>query len=120
MHVREKKLNSNLDWKEVKGTNITVNYNRTDLRIGMLKISYSLTAGSSDKTTFLLPTNIKANMDVPFFAMALTAGWQPIGAKIYCTTVVGSNAIQIRTNTTLSSNVLFANIMLPREFFTIS
>lgn len=52
--------------------------------------------------------------------MALTTGWQPINAVIYCTTMAGSNAIQVRTSTSLSNNVLIADIMLPCGLFTIS
>lgn len=55
-----------------------------------------------------------------FQAMALTAGWQPINAVLYCAVLTGSNAIQIRTSTTLSSNVVLADIMLPCGMFTIS
>lgn len=97
-----------------------VYYNKTHLRVRIAKTSYSLNAGSSDKTTILLPSNILATTDVYFQAMALTAGWQPINAVIYCTAMAGSNTIQIRTSTTLSSNVLLAEFMVPRALFAIS
>lgn len=97
-----------------------VYYNKTHLRIRIAKTSYSLSAGSSDKTTILLPSSILATTDMYFQAMALTAGWQPLNVVIYCTAMSGSNAIQIRTASTLSSNVLLADIMFPRSLFAIS
>ena len=65
------------------------------MRIRLIKTSFSLSAGSSDKTTFLLPSNINANVDMYFQAMALSVGWQPINAVIYCTVLAGSNVVQI-------------------------
>ena len=90
------------------------------MRVRLQKISYSLSAGSTDKTTFLLPSNIKANTDLPFQGFALTVGWQPINAIVYLSTISGSNAIQIRTSTTLSSNVLLAEAQFPCGLFTIT
>ena len=113
-------INSNLNWNIATGTNTSVYYNRTHMRIRLQKTSYSLTAGSSDRTTFLLPSNIQANADLFFQGFALTSGWQPINTIVYCNVMAGSNVIQIRTSTALSSNVLLADIQFPCEMFTIT
>ena len=95
-------------------------YNRTHLKVRLIKNSYSLTASSNDTTTFLLPSNIKANMDIYFQALALTSGWRPTSAIVYCCIKSGTNIIEIRSNVTLSGGVLLADIMQPCGIFTIS
>lgn len=76
--------------------------------------------GHADQTTIYLPNNIIANNDFYFQAMALTNYWQPMDAKIFCNIANGTNKVAIRTSKTLSSNVLLADIMLPRYLFAIT
>ena len=120
IHIVEDVLNSNLSWKIVNGTNTTVYYNRTHLKVRLIKTSYTLGANNNDTTTFLLPSNINANMDIYFQAMALTSGWRPTNAIIYCCIKSGTNIVEIRSNTALSNNVILADIMQPCGLFTIS
>jgi len=113
-------LVDDMNWTYLIGTGTNVHYNRTCLRIRVAVSSYSQSAGTSVSTSILLPSNIKANMDMYIQGYVLNSGWHPINATVYMCIKSGSSAVEVRTSTTLSNNVILGDAMFPRGLFTIS